>query len=163
MRVISECSQEEVLNYWRALYNYMGIFFRGDILERVTDDLQWYTVVIEEDDIDNIFIISSDDWGAAGITETYKVVDVVDHLERGISDDKIMPNILRKKREFEENINAMDRKFILISSTLDGNYTILDGNKRAVALQSINRLVGTEIYLGVSESVRRSVWTRYSN
>lgn len=162
MEIIRECSKEEVLDHWRKLYNYRTIFFRCDILEKVPNDLKWFEVKITEEDVDNLFIISSDDWGYAGITDTYKVVNVVDYLQRGISDDRIMPNILEKKRMYEIDIDAFDKKFILISPTLEGNYTILDGNKRAVALQSINRLVGTVVYLGVSESVSKCVWTRYA-
>lgn len=163
MRIIRECPQEEVLNHWRTLYNYRTVFFRCDILEKLPNDLQWYEVKIEEEDLDNLYIISSGDWAVAGITITFKVVEVVDFLKRGISDDRIMPNILAKKRKYEDNINAIDKKFILVSPTLEGNYTILDGNKRAVALQSIDRLVGNVVYLGVSENIRKYALAGYAN
>lgn len=163
MRIIRECSQKEVLDHWRALYNYKTVFFRCDILEKLPNDLKWFEVEIQPDDLEKIFIISSGDWAEAGITVTFKVVEVVDYLKKGVSDDRIMPSILEKKRTYEDDINAIDRKFILVSPTLEGNYTILDGNKRAVALQSIDKLVGNVVYLGVSESIRKYVLAHYAN
>lgn len=157
MKVIRECPQEEVLDHWIRLYNYRTIFFRCDILENLTNDLHWSEVEIEKEDIDKLFIISSDDWGPgdAGITTIFKVVEIVENLKKGIRDDRIMPKILEYKKRYEEDIDSIDRKFILISPKLEGNYTILDGNKRTVALQSIDRLVGNVVYLGVSENVER--------
>ncbi|MCW3988817.1 MAG: hypothetical protein NWE88_01930 [Candidatus Bathyarchaeota archaeon] len=164
MKIMRECSQQEVLDHWRKSYGYKTIFFRCDILERVQNDLEWFEVEIEEEDIEKIFIISSDDWGPsdARITTKFRVVEVAENLIKGIRDTRIMPKIIEYRKKFEEEIDSIDKKFILISSRLEGNFTILDGNKRSVALQSIDQLIGTIIYLGVSESVNNCVCARYA-
>ena len=112
MKVIRECPQEEVLDHWRRLYNYRTIFFRCDILENLTNDLHWFEVEIEKEDIDKLFIISSDDWGPsdAGITTTFKVVEVADNLKKGIRDNRIMPKILEYRKRYEEDIDSIDKK-----------------------------------------------------
>lgn len=139
-------------------------FFDAISLKKLKNDLKWFEVEIEEEDIDHICIISSDDWGPgdAGITTKFRVVEVAENLRNGIRDNRIMPKILEYRKKFEEDIDSIDKKFILISPRLEGKYTILDGNKRSVALQSIDQLVGTIIYLGVSESVNTCVWARYA-
>ena len=83
-------------------------------------------------------------------------------MDSGIEDNKIT-DILEKRRKYEEDIDSIDRKFILVSPSIDGNFTILEGNKRAVALQSINRLTGNHVYLGISKQIRDYVWARYAN
>jgi len=67
-----------------------------------------------------------------------------------------------KKLIYEENINGLDRKLILVSPSHTGNFTIIEGNKRAVALLSMNKLVGNQIYLGISKQILRYLWARYS-
>ena len=47
-----------------------------------------------------------------------------------------MPDIMEKKRKFEEDIESIDKKLIMVSPTPRGHYTLLDGNKRSVALRA---------------------------
>lgn len=77
-------------------------------------------------------------------------------------------NSLKENREieiplYEENIDSIDRKIILVSPNIEGNFTILEGNKRAVALQSINRLTGNIAYLGISDWIKEYGWANYAN
>lgn len=114
---------------------------------------------IEEEDIEKIFIISSDDWRS--ITKTFRLLDTVKSLNSAKNDDKVK-NILAKKEIYQRDINGLDRKFILVSPSVNGNFTIIEGNKRAVALLSMNKLVGNQIYLGISSKIKNYWWARYS-
>ena len=114
---------------------------------------------IEEKDIERIFIISSDDW--RNITQSFRLLDTVKSLN-SLKDDGKVKNILAKKAIYQRDIDSLDRRFILVSLSVNGNFTIIEGNKRALALLSMNELVGNQIYLGVSSKIRNYVWARYS-
>ena len=133
--------------------------WRNDIRDSLPSNIKWFVAEIEEKDLEKTYIISSDDW--KNLTQTFKLLDVVDALNKGLNDDKIK-NILAKRSIYESNINGLDRKFTLVSPSTEGNFTIIEGNKRAVALQSLNKLVGNQIYLGVSNKINNYWWARYS-
>jgi hypothetical protein len=160
MKPLRGCSQYEIIDHWRTTEHYRTIFFRCDIIEKLPNDLKWFEVEIESNDIEKMYIISSDDWRI--LTSSFRVIDVVNSISKGKIDEKFVPNILEKKIKYEENINSIDRKLILVSPTIHGNFTIIEGNKRAVALHSINKLVGNTVYLGISNDVRSFVWARYA-
>ncbi len=77
-------------------------------------------------------------------------------------DDEKVRDIKEKKRIYQNNIDALDKKFVFVSPSIEGNFTIIEGNKRAVALQCLGKLVSNEIYLGISNDIRKYVWGRYS-
>ena len=58
---IKKSHNEAVLDTWRRLYNYKTIFIRCDILEKLTNEIEWLEFKIEEKDLHKLFIISSDD------------------------------------------------------------------------------------------------------
>jgi len=159
VKIVKIVSEDEVWIHWKKVEGHISDQFRWDIRGRLPDDIQWYLAEIEEEDIEKIFIISSDDWRA--ITRTFRVIDSVNSLYQGIIDEKT-DNILRKKALYEKDLDALDRKFILVSPSIEGNFTIIEGNKRVVALHSINRLIGNRIYLGISKKIIDYVWARYS-
>lgn len=159
MKIIRKCEQNEVWNHWKRVEGFPKDNFRSDIRDPLPRDIQWYLAEIEKEDLERIFIISSDDWKT--ITNTFRLLDVVGSLNRDMDDDKIR-NILQKKMIYQNDINGLDRKFILVGPSTEGNLTIIEGNKRAAALQSIGKLVGNRIYLGISNGIRNYVWTRYS-
>jgi hypothetical protein len=71
-------------------------------------------------------------------------------------------DIANKIREFteilQENLTYLDSRLIIVSPSLKGNFTLIDGNKRAVALYRIGRLVGNRAYLGISPDVVNYRW-----
>jgi hypothetical protein len=159
-KLIKTCSQEEVWRHWNKIEKHESVnTWRWDIKSPIPLDIKWYVAEIEERDVNNIYIISSDDWKT--ITKSFKLLEVVDALNKGIYDDKIT-NILEKKVIYQKDIDGLDRTFVFVSPSVDGNFTILEGNKRAVALQSLNKLVGNHIYLGISRKIEQYLWARYS-
>ncbi len=88
--------------------------------------MQWFLAEIEKEDLEKIYIISSDDW--LEFTPTFKIHDAVNSL--GKVDEPHVENILKKKKMFEKGIDLLDRKFLLVSPSIIGNFTIIEGNKR---------------------------------
>jgi hypothetical protein len=146
---IKGCSETEVWDHWKKVEKVpvQVIKWRWDIRGPLIDRLGWFLAEIEESDLEKIYIISSSDW--IKITPSFKLLEAVANLEKEIDDEKI-ENIKIKRSIFQNNIDGLDRRLFLVSPTVKGNFTIIEGNKRAVALQSIGRLVGTRIYLGIS-------------
>jgi len=160
MRIIQECTFDEVVAHWRDVEQWRVPISRTDILDPLPDDIRWHEAELQTADLDKIFIISSDDWRT--ITDSFRVNDTVDILDSGLQDDKI--TIINRYRAcFEKKLNSKYRRLILVSPSFEGNFTIIEGNKRAVALSSINELRGTHVFLGVSSEIEHYVWARYAN
>lgn len=85
----------------------------------------------------------------------------MDSINKGIIDEKVN-DILAKKRIYQSDIGGLDRRLILVAPSIEGNFTIIEGNKRAVALLIIGKLVGNQIYLGISNEIRNYIWARHS-
>jgi hypothetical protein len=161
MKPIKGVLQNEVWVHWKKVENIPDneTNWRSDIRDPLPANLKWFLAEIDNGDIPKIHIISSDDW--KHLTPTFKLIDAVDGLNKNPYDD-IVRNILEKKRIYQNDIDGLDRKFILVSSSIKGNFTIIEGNKRAVALQSMKKLAGNQIYLGISSKIRNYWWARYS-
>ena len=161
MKPIKGCQQEEIWNHWKKIEKIAddSITWREDIRNPLPNDIKWFLVEIEEKDLPKIYIISSDDWKI--ITKSFKLLDAVRVLNSDLIDGKIK-TIKEMKKIYEHDIDGLDRKFILVSPSVGGNFTIIEGNKRSMALQSINKLIGSQMYLGVSNKIRYYKWARYS-
>ncbi|PIY75091.1 MAG: hypothetical protein COY85_01290 [Candidatus Portnoybacteria bacterium CG_4_10_14_0_8_um_filter_40_50] len=159
MRLLKECKQDEVWNHWKKVEGFSDDNFRRDIRSYLPSDIKWYLAKIEEQDLQKLYIISSDDWRK--LTETFKLVDVANAINNDICDEKVR-DIKEKEKLYQNNINSLDKKFILVAPAIEGNFTVLEGNKRAIALQTLNKLEGNHIYLGISNGINNYVWARYS-
>jgi hypothetical protein len=60
------------------------------------------------------------------------------------------------EQKFLESMASLDTKFLYVSDNDFGPYTIIEGNKRSVALTAIDRIIGIQVYLGISRSIRSS-------
>jgi len=107
---------------------------------------------------EKIFIISSNDWKI--VTPTFRLLDSLNSLDN--LDESHVKNILEKREIYKKDIDGLDRKFIVVSPSVEGNFIIIEGNKRAVALLSIDKLIGNQIYLGVSKKREGYFWARHS-
>ena len=158
MKIIISCLAKEVWRHWKKVESFSSPDFRWDIRGKLPKNIRWYLAKIEEKDLEKIYLISSDDWKI--FTKTFRLLDVVRSLN--YVDDEKVRDIEEKKRIYQNNIDALDKKFIVVSPSIEGNFTIIEGNKRAVALQCLGKLVSNEIYLGISNNIRKYVWARRS-
>jgi len=169
-------TQDEVWDHWFRTENYgayesltdesrkQGIRnWRSDIKLHLPSDTCWHKAVIEEADASGLFIISSDDW--ADISKrTFLVSSVAEDLNAPFSDPDSLriSDDIKKKLSFLEGGGRFDTRLILVSDKVSGPFTVIEGNRRAVALLRLNKLVGSEVYLGISGRIMYYDWSRYA-
>lgn len=113
--------------------------------------------------MNHIYIISSDDWSEIS-NETFLALNVSKNLNaHNQNDDSIrISKDIKEKMSFLEDGDCFDTKFIAVSDNNQGSFTLIEGNRRAVALICLNNLIGIRIFFGISKQVRNCKWTRYA-
>lgn len=137
--------------------------FRSDIRGPLPADLAWYLAEIEEKDVDRLFIISSSDW--ADITGgTFRVADVVGRLHRQSCnpDTQRLGEDIQEKMQFLDAGGELDTRLIAVTHCpeLTGPFTVIEGNRRSVALCAREGLVGCRIFVGVSPAIKDYRWAK---
>ncbi len=163
MIIIKDVEQEEVLDHWVKVEKLTDISSRKDIVDplRTIEDLRWSLAKIEEPDVGNIFIISSDDWKQDGLCkEDFKLMTAAQNVDSNSGGKH--SNILEKQNIFESGSNILDTKLFLVADNIKGRFTLIEGNKRSVALYRLNKIVGLEVYIAISKAIREYVWARHS-
>jgi hypothetical protein len=137
--------------------------WRGDIKANLPTDLKWYMAVLEESDIHKLFLISSEDWELVS-EKTYLVSTVSKNIECSYHDVDSIRIIydIKKKISFLKGGGKIDTRLIIVSDELSGPYTTLEGNKRSVALYNLQRIVGTEVHLGLSNNIKNYNFAHYT-
>jgi len=152
---------EEVWNRWKEVEQVPDELTNWEfsIRSRLPYIIAWFRCKIEKGDMEKIYVISSDEWAA--LAPSFKLVDVVKSL-RTARHGSLVESIMEKKGLYSHSINSLNRTLILVSPTLNGNFTIIEGNRRASALLSLKKLVGAQIYLGVSPKIREYFWAKHT-
>jgi len=156
MRIIKQVIQDEVFNEWKRICKVETIPSWLNMNETYPEFVQWYLSEIERKDIRKIYIISSDDWQKLSLN--FRLLDVV-RTFRGAT---IPENHVEDIREKQKVLDKLEFKFVYVAHKITGPFTIIEGNRRSVALQDLNKLVGTQIYLGISKEIQNFLWARYS-
>ena len=166
MQIVRQTTDLEVLEHWRQVENHTSLTFRTDIRDHLPSNILWYLCEFQQCDIDRLFVISSDDW--AGISEgSFKVTDVARRLTDLQSSDEETKRIAQdivNKIAYIESGGPLDTLLIAItdSPSLYGPFTLIEGNKRAVAFAHRNTLVGCSFFVGYSPCVVNCLWTRHT-
>jgi len=113
---------------------------RSVILNTIPVNMSTDWVQIEKEDLPKLYIIPSVDW-YMDTGGTFRLIDTREHLRPGRGMAILPPGpvyhydkVQEKSRYMRDNGIAKDEVFILISASLDGPYTIIEGNHRAVVL-----------------------------
>jgi len=126
-------------------------------------DLEWSLVELEGADLDKLYIISSDDWRVDGLCiPDFKLVTAISSYQKSTRSDGKFADIKAKEDIFVTNPSALDTKFIFVATKQGGPFTLIEGNKRSVALGNLEKLVGLEVFLGTSPAIKNYVWSRYA-
>lgn len=150
--IFDECiSEKEVFDYWHFCKNSLRrLPLRTDIInDKFPRDAEWYNAQIEEHDIEKMFLISVEDfrelsqgtWTLPASCEKY-------------STDYYDKNHTPRFESLKEINDTFDTRLILVSDSASGPFTIIDGNHRAILLLQEQRLVGTNVFLGVHPKFR---------
>lgn len=163
MEILNRVKQDEVFKHWIKVENLSTILDRKDIVAPLIEmmDLQWYNARVEEIDLPCIFNISSDDWRTDGIcVADFRVTTAASNVhEYGGAKHE---DILNKQKIFCNQNHLLDTKFFLVADGIEGPFTLIEGNRRAVALCRLNKLIASEAFVGVSPSIKNYVWARYT-
>lgn len=164
MKLTSTTTQSIVFSHWESVEK-LNIWQRADIIFPLVayGDLTWNLAVIEPTDIDKIYICSSDDWMAEGLCNPdYRLTTAIENYQKSNYSEGKYKNIKSKEEIFINNPNGLDTKLILVAENTSGPYTLIEGCKRAVALGKLDKLVGIQIYLGMSQGIKTYFWARYT-
>lgn len=125
--------------------------------------LTWSLNTINSSDINKFFVISSDDWLQDGLCiPDFRLTTAINNFKQSPKKTEKHKNISDKQDIFKSDSDKLDTKLILVAPSRQGPFTIIEGNKRSVALGSLDRLNGLKIYLGVSPHIESYIWARYS-
>lgn len=138
--------------------------FRSDLRDPLPADTKWYLAEVEAADIDSLYIISSTGQWTDISGGTFLVKEVAERLNLP-SDHPYTIRIgddIRRKLDYLNQGGPLDTRLIVVteSSDFSGRFTLIEGNKRAVAFLLRDQLVGCHFYVGVSHSMTEYHWAR---
>ena len=165
MKILGKISEQQVWDHWMAVERHTKSDFRKDIRNPLPQDIRWCKAEIEELDLDKLFIISSSDWTDIS-NGTFKVLDVAAKIKSEIVSDnkdtvRLETDIL-KKINFINCGGSLDPVLFLVAPTVDGNFTLIEGNRRAVVFSLLNRIIECPVFLGLSTDILKYNWARKS-
>ena len=163
MKIIKQVNQSEVFSHWEKVEK-ISIANRADIVFPLVayGDLVWNLAVVEDTDIEKIYICSSDDWKTDGLcVPDFKLTTAIENYQKSNFSEGKYADIKAKEDIFSKNISGLDTKLILVGENQTGPFTLIEGCKRSVALGSLKKLVGLEVYVGSSPAIRNYIWSRY--
>lgn len=163
MRIIKKVTQGEVFSHWEKVEK-ISITQRFDIVFPVIaySDIVWNLAEIETSDPDSIFIISSDDWKTDKLCEPdFKLETAIRNYTNLNYEIGKYADIKIKENLFISKPGVIDTKFILVADDIKGPFTIVEGNKRLVALGKLNKITSIIVYLGISPSIKSYIWARH--
>ena len=163
MKILKNITQREVFSHWETVEK-ISIWNRQDIVFPLVayGDLIWSLAVIEDTDIEKIYICSSNDWKTDGLcSPDFKLTTAIKNYKKSDFSQGKYADIKAKEEIFSRDISGLDTKLILVGDSQNGCFTLIEGCKRSVALGSLNELIGLEVYIGVSSAIKNYVWSRY--
>lgn len=154
-----ENDEENRKREYILLYKYN----RSAIIDKLPNVVNWYEVEIEESDVDNLFILPALDW-FMDTGRTFKLKNTIANLSpyRGhklahYPKMSITHHQKIKKMFFYPKDTFKD--IIMISSSNNGPFTIIDGTHRSVVLLNENRLSNTKGFLGITDNLSQCFWS----
>lgn len=164
MKIVKKVNQDEVWNHWKIVEGFTTDDFRSDIRNPLPNDLDWVLAIVQKEDIDSLFIISSDDWKQERLCEPdFKLTTAIANYSNTRSSNGKYNDIRTKELLLSSDQKTLDTKLILVSPNKEGPFTIIEGNKRAIALGKLQKIVGLEFFFGISPAIKDYLWARYSH
>jgi hypothetical protein len=153
-------NSEENLQREELILNKYG---RSPIMETVPSQIQWHEVEIEDEDLENLYILAIWDW-FIDTGKTYKLSQVPANLtsNHGHRISNFPPGAADHKTKIEAMMSAPEintQDIILIASSENGPFTIIDGTHRSSLLALNGTISGTKAYLGIANDLSQCVWT----
>ena len=130
---------------------------RSPMVDPLPKDTEWYVTDLKKGDIKRIYIVPSSDWLSL-TSNSYSILEAVKNIDSNLDHAS-------KIREIKTNLNegSLSKNLILVASSPESPFTIIEGNHRAVALLSkaidskIEPIV-EKIFLGISPEMKSYIW-----
>lgn len=137
-------------------------FGRSAILGRIPSMI-WKEGRVEAADIDKLYILPVFDW-YLDTGKTFQLKEILANLKpnRGyFSSELKVPVHHYSQIEVMMKVpkNKLKGKIIIISTSENGPYTIIDGTHRAARLLKKNELFATECFLGTANDLSGCIWS----
>jgi len=170
MKIIKSVNQNDVFGHYDVFGHWekvekIDISQRSDIISPIVSfgNLEWNFCQVEPEDIEKLFIISSDDWKEDGLcVPNFRLLTAMSNYQKSDVRDGKYGDIKTKVQILNTTPEVLDTKLILVSDDKAGPYTFIEGNRRAVALTSLDRLIGLSVYLGISPAIKNYWWSRHT-
>lgn len=123
--------------------------YRSVLIGTIPLDTEWFKVDVEKEDLKSVYIIKEMYWGFL-TKNTGKISDAVKYFRKYYDDPSSIPKITDPKQEkfFKEligrigefrkrtinSLSQLNLNLILIASSKEGPFTLLEGNKTALGL-----------------------------
>ncbi len=135
------------------------------MVDPLPSDTEWYVIDFNKDDLNRTFIVPSADWLPL-TNNTFHILEALKNVESNLDhSDRI--------REIKAAINNgnVSKNLILVASSSESFFTIIEGNHRAVAftskaLENSREIMIEEIFLGISPQMKSYIWhieSRFQN
>lgn len=133
-------------------------YVRKPMIDPIPIDTKWYVISFKKDDLDRTFIVPSDDW--LPLTDnSYQILQAIKNAESNIDH-------AQKIRDVKNSIDktSVGRNLILVASSLESPFTVIEGNHRAVAFASkaledeTKDTIVAEVFLGISPQMENYIW-----
>jgi hypothetical protein len=166
MKNLVHVHADEVLGAWRRLE---GIgppeSLRTDILNSTFPHAtEWFVADIEQSDLDLMYMIPVDDFGILS-NHTWELRSAADYFSETFfagNYDQSHPDHAKRLGRLLEWKDRDCSRLIIVSDSVAGPFTILDGNHRAVLRAHAHNLIGATVYLGLHSQIRAFSWARHS-
>ncbi len=132
-------------------------YVRKPMIDPIPSNTEWYVISFKKDDLDRTFIVPSDDWLPL-TNNSYQILEAIKNVESQIDH---APKIREVRNAIERD--SVGRNLILVTSSLESPFTIIEGNHRAVAftskaLDETPDMIIEEVFLGVSPQMKDYIW-----
>lgn len=130
---------------------------RQPMVDPLPNDTEWYVIDFNKDDLNRTFIVPSSDWLPL-TNNTFHILEALKNVESNLDHaDRI-----REIKAATDNGNV-SKNLILVASSSESLFTIIEGNHRAVAfaskaLENSGEAIVEEIFLGISPQMKSYIW-----
>ncbi|MEM7361192.1 MAG: hypothetical protein AAF431_19045 [Pseudomonadota bacterium] len=162
MQLLRRCDVDEVRARWLQQaprdVNHIDRMINPAVRRDFPYAVTWCLALIESSDIESIFLISIDDFGPAS-DQSWRLEQAAARLsQQPLPDDQHARKVGALSRAGFEDFSP-----VLVSTSLNGPFTIIDGNHRMIVRQQQGQVPGTECCLALHEGFAKYTYATQAN
>jgi hypothetical protein len=119
------------------------------------NELQWFEVFFEKNDLNKLHVIGSCDWKES--FGTYSAMGIKNRVETLDNDPSEHLKRCNDLGEYFRKGKTLPSP-ILVCSNISSYIVCIDGNHRMIGLMKANKLTNQPVYIGVHENIKNFYW-----